>query len=99
MKPLRIEYSLSKKDCPYWAASFPDLLVFAQGKTFGETIENLVDALQLWVEDCMEHGKLRETLKEGGHEDLYDEFMEDTTHIVNDKNNLACFSTEGFFNL
>ena len=56
------------------------MLVFAQGKTFGETIENLVDALQLWVEDCMEHGKLREALKEGGHEDLYDEFMEDTTH-------------------
>ena len=40
----------------------------------------MVDALQLWVEDCMEHGKLREALKEGGHEDLYDEFMEDTTH-------------------
>ena len=81
MKQLRLEYSPPEEGCPYWAASFPDLLVFAQGETFGEAIENLREALQLWVEDLLERGTLEEALKESGLEELYSKgFADAITH-------------------
>ena len=46
--------------------SFPALDISSQGRTHEEAMRNLIEAAQLFIEDCFERGVLDEVLKGAG---------------------------------
>ena len=50
----------------YYISSCPPLAVLSQGDTEQEAIENLEEALELFLEGCYENGTLEAVLKENG---------------------------------
>ena len=46
----------------------PELDVFSQGKTEKSAIENLQEAIELFIETCYECGTLIDVLRENGYE-------------------------------
>lgn len=64
----------------YWdedmfVSSCPPLDVFSQGETEQQALDNLVEALTLFLESCYEHGNLDEVLKECGFEAVTSESL------------------------
>ncbi len=55
-----------KKEGRYWIASCPALDVHSQGGTKSKALENLREALELFLETCIEMGTLGEVLREAG---------------------------------
>ena len=51
----------------YYTASCPDLDVASQGTTEEEALNNLAEAVQLFVVSCYERGTLEQVLKESGY--------------------------------
>ena len=49
-----------------WVTGCPALDVYSQGKTEEKAKQSLKDAIELWVEDCIERGTLDEALQEVG---------------------------------
>ena len=67
--PVTLEVSLPmtiKKKANYFVSSCPVLDVWSQGETKEKAIENLREALQLFLLDCFERGTLDKVLKESG---------------------------------
>jgi predicted RNase H-like HicB family nuclease len=62
---LRAPYSFSKEGA-WIVASCEPLDVVSQGRNEREAMQNLVEALQLFIEDCFEEGTLEQVLKECG---------------------------------
>lgn len=50
----------------YWACGCPSLEVYSQGNTEKEARGNLQEAVELWVESCMERNTLGRALMELG---------------------------------
>lgn len=55
-----------KKDGKWFIASCALLDVHSQGQSKEDAIHNLVEALQLFIESCLERGTLDQVLKECG---------------------------------
>jgi len=69
MPGLNIEMTVQikvKKEGVYFIASCPVLDVHSQGRMKKTAVENLVEALQLFMETCFERGTLDEVLKDAG---------------------------------
>lgn len=67
--PVTLEVSLPmtiKKKANHFVSSCPVLDVLSQGETKEKAIENLREALQLFLADCFERGTLDKVLKESG---------------------------------
>ncbi len=67
----QIEFSISlpfriKKEGKYYISNCPVLDVWSQGGSEKRAIENLIEALQLFLVDCYERGVLDRALKECG---------------------------------
>lgn len=67
---LQMEIFPPSEECRYWVVNFPQLAVGSQGETMGEAIDHAVEALQLWVEGCMELGNLDIVLEKCGFGDV-----------------------------
>jgi len=76
-KILRMEISPPYEECKYWVVNFPQLAVGSQGETMGLAIDNAIEALQLWVEGCMELGTLDTVLEECGFGDIIKESIKE----------------------
>ena len=57
---------LVERDEPGYVSYCPPLDVFSQGKTKKEAKENLIEAMQLFIESCFERGTLDSVLKDCG---------------------------------
>jgi len=69
MAILRLELTVPvklKKEGGYYIASCPVFDVHSQGKNERKAMENLKEALTLFLETCFEMGTLSEVLKEAG---------------------------------
>lgn len=69
MATLRLELTVPvslKKEGEFFIASCPVLDVHSQGKTERKAMENLKEAMTLFLETCFEMGTLGEVLKEAG---------------------------------
>jgi len=55
-----------KRDNAWIIASCPPLDVHSQGRSEDEAINNLVEAIQLFIESCFERGTLEQILKAAG---------------------------------
>jgi predicted RNase H-like HicB family nuclease len=55
-----------KQDEQRWAAGCPALDLFSQGETEDEAKRCLTEAVELWLESCLERGTLDEALREVG---------------------------------
>ena len=60
-----LPFTVKKKD-KYYVTCCPVLDVWSQGETRERAIENLREALQLFLLDCFERGTLDKVLKESG---------------------------------
>ncbi|MBO4313949.1 MAG: hypothetical protein J5838_06600 [Desulfovibrio sp.] len=69
-KRLQMEIFPPTDECRDWVVNFPQLAVGSQGETMGLAIDHAVEALQLWVEGCMELGNLDVVLEECGFGDV-----------------------------
>lgn len=56
-----------------WVAGCPKLDLFSQGETEAEAKSCLKEAIELWVEDCLERGTLDTALREVGFEKVHPE--------------------------
>jgi predicted RNase H-like HicB family nuclease len=63
----RLPAVVSKKN-GWFISSCPLLDVFSQGKTKKQALDNLQDALKLFIESCFERGTLGKILKQSGFE-------------------------------
>jgi predicted RNase H-like HicB family nuclease len=54
-----------------WVTGCPKLDVYSQGRTEEEAKESLKEAIELWVEDCLERGVLDAALREVGFERVH----------------------------
>ncbi len=69
IQTLQVSFKLpvvTQKDGDYIVSSCPALDVFSQGSDEKEAIDNLLEALKLFLETCYEMGTLNEVLKECG---------------------------------
>src|SRR5262245_13189408 len=66
-----------KKERGYWIASCTLLDVHSQGSTKQESQENVIEALQLFMECCYEDGTLDEVLKSCGFKPARERKMAD----------------------
>lgn len=66
MSLLQIEIYPPYDGFKYWVVNFPQLAVGSQGETIGIAIDNAIEALQLWVEGCLELGTLNSILEKNG---------------------------------
>lgn len=69
MSLIQMEWHLvveTKKEGDWIIASFSPLDVHSQGRTIEEALDNLKEALSLFVESCYEAGVLVEVLREAG---------------------------------
>lgn len=69
----RIRFELAvpaevREDGDHFVSSCPPLDVYSQGPTEETALENLVEALQLFVESCYARGTLDRVLKDCGFE-------------------------------
>lgn len=64
----------TKKEGRWFISSCPMLDTYSQGLTEEQSKQNLIEALQLFVESCFERGTLDDVLKENGF------------HLIDDKN-------------
>ena len=55
-----------RKEDGWIVASFPNLDVSSQGRTQQEATRNVIEAAQLFLEDCFERGTLDQVLKDCG---------------------------------
>ena len=55
-----------KKEGRWYIARTPALDVYSQGATERKALDNLVEALQAFIESCFERGVLDQVLKEAG---------------------------------
>ena len=55
-----------KRDGRYFVSWCPVLDVFSQGVTEREALDNLVEALRLFLESCIERGTISQVLKDCG---------------------------------
>ena len=55
-----------REEGAYFVAVCPPLDVFSQGETEESALDNLAEALQLFIESCYERGTLEEVLKDCG---------------------------------
>ena len=70
---LRMEIHPPCEGCEFWVVNFPQLAVGSQGETMGLAIDHAVEALQLWVEGCMELGTIDSVLEKCGFGDIVKE--------------------------
>ncbi|MBQ7607225.1 MAG: type II toxin-antitoxin system HicB family antitoxin [Desulfovibrionaceae bacterium] len=49
-----------------WVAICPEINVASQGDTFDEACNMIKEAVQAWIDDCLECGTLDEALRECG---------------------------------
>lgn len=73
----RVQFTMSvpatvRNEGKWYYSSCPVLDVHSQGRTDKEAIDNLVEALQLFVETCFEQGTLGQVLREQGFEPARD---------------------------
>lgn len=61
-----------KREGNWFISSSPHLDVYSQGKTERESLENLIEALQLFLESCFERGVLEQVLKDCGFRAAHD---------------------------
>lgn len=69
----RIRFELAvpaevREDGDYYVSCCPPLDVYSQGPSEEAALENLVEALQLFVESCLARGTLDRVLKDCGFE-------------------------------
>ncbi len=87
MKTSHIEFKIRVPCEIYWdedlfVSSCPPLDVFSQGETEQLALDNLVEALSLFLESCYEHGNLDEVLKECGFETVTSESLPTEMPVV-----------------
>jgi predicted RNase H-like HicB family nuclease len=63
----------------WYVASCPVLDVFSQGETEKEAIDNLSEALSLFLISCLERGTLEQVLRECGFNDVSPEIVNKPT--------------------
>ena len=61
---LPVEVRESDSGAAYRVSVCPPLDVFSQGETEEAALANLAEALQLFIESCIERGTLEEVLKD-----------------------------------
>jgi predicted RNase H-like HicB family nuclease len=54
-----------------WVTGCPKLDIYSQGRTEEEAKSSLKEAIELWVEDCLERGVLNAALLEVGFEKVH----------------------------
>jgi predicted RNase H-like HicB family nuclease len=54
-----------------WVTGCPKLDIYSQGRTEEEAKSSLKEAIELWVEDCLERGVLNTALLEAGFEKVH----------------------------
>ena len=67
--PVNVQMNLPaavKRDGRYFVSWCPVLDVFSQGATEAEALENLVEALRLFLESCIVRGTITQVLKDCG---------------------------------
>src|SRR5689334_10057480 len=57
-----------KKEGNWFISSCPILDVFSQGETRSKALDNLKEAVRLFIESCIERGTLEQVLKDCGFE-------------------------------
>lgn len=67
-----------KQDEVGFVSHCPEFDVFSQGETEESAIENLHEALELFIETCFEYGTLLDVLRESGYK-----FSREQAHISN----------------
>lgn len=83
----RIRFELTvpaevRKDEDHFVSFCPPLDVYSQGPSEEVALDNLIEALQLFVESCLARGTLDRVLKDCGFEpDAGPEFVEDR-HMI-----------------
>lgn len=72
---LRLEFRLPadvRKKGKIFVSQCPLLDVFSQGDTRGEALENLNEAVKLFLQSCLERGTLEQVLRESGFQSAAD---------------------------
>jgi len=62
--------AILRQDTDYWVAGCRAIDVWSQGRTEAEALLNLEDAVQFFIESCIERGTFFEVLRESGFERL-----------------------------
>nr|MBS0020392.1 type II toxin-antitoxin system HicB family antitoxin [Gammaproteobacteria bacterium] len=72
-----------KKEGGWYISSSPALDVHSQGRTQKEALDNLKEALELFVESCLERGVLDRVLKDCGFRPGTEPKKEEEVMVIN----------------
>jgi predicted RNase H-like HicB family nuclease len=75
--PMLIQFRMKipaevRREGNWFISRSPNLDVYSQGRTERESLENLIEALQLFMESCFERGVLEQVLKDCGFRPVHD---------------------------
>lgn len=62
---LKLPFTVTKKR-KYWVSGCPVLDIFSQGETKSKALENLREAISMFLVSCYERNTLNEVMKESG---------------------------------
>lgn len=59
-----------KQESKWFISWCPVLDLFSQGETHDKAIENMIEAIQLFLKDCLERGTIGEVLRQQGFREV-----------------------------